>query len=110
MLARSRQLQGIFGLLKPFLHVQILICFVDVYQNHGVLRFSASDLVKNLLLSVFLERPLEEQEEILLTRWSEPIQKPLNRNVDNFINEFLEKNDFIDLKTQSGKKFDKNLG
>ena len=36
MLARSRQLQGIFGLLKPFLHVQILICFVDVYQNHGV--------------------------------------------------------------------------
>ena len=36
MLARSRHLQGIFGLLKPFLHVQILICFVDVYQNHGV--------------------------------------------------------------------------
>ena len=36
MLARSRQLEGIFGLLKPFLHVQILICFVDVYQNHGV--------------------------------------------------------------------------
>ena len=60
-------------------------------------------MVKNLLLSVFLERPLEEQEEILLTRWSEPIQKPLNRNVENFINEFLEKNDFIDLRTQSGK-------
>ena len=38
MLARSRQLQGIFGLLKPFLHVQILICFVDVYQNHGVVK------------------------------------------------------------------------
>ena len=37
MLARSRQLEGIFGLLKPFLHVQILICFVDIYQNHGVL-------------------------------------------------------------------------
>ena len=74
-----------------------------------ILRFSASDLVKNLLLSVFLERPLEEQEEILLTRWSEPIQKPLNRNVDNFINEFLEKNDFIDLKTQSGKIFVKSL-
>ena len=36
MLARSRQLQGIFGLLNPFLHVQILICFVNVYQNHGV--------------------------------------------------------------------------
>ena len=36
MLARSRQLEGIFGLLKPFLLVQILICFVDVYQNHGV--------------------------------------------------------------------------
>ena len=36
MLACSRQLQGIFGLLTPFLHVQILICFVDVYQNHGV--------------------------------------------------------------------------
>ena len=40
MLARSRQLQGIFGLLKPFLHVQILICFVDVYQNHGVQSYS----------------------------------------------------------------------
>ena len=36
MLARSRQLEGIFRLLKPFLHVQILIFFVDVYQNHGV--------------------------------------------------------------------------
>ena len=66
-------------------------------------------MVKNLLLSVFLERPLEEQEEILLTRWSEPIQKPLNRNVDNFINEFLEKNDFIDLRTQSGKKCVANI-
>ena len=42
MLARSRQLQGIFGLLKPFLHVQILICFVDVYQNHGVLYGTAA--------------------------------------------------------------------
>ena len=32
-------LQGhcpLVGLLKPSLHVQILICFVDVYQNHGV--------------------------------------------------------------------------
>ena len=38
MLARSHQLQGIFGLLKPFIHVHILICFVDVYQNHGVVR------------------------------------------------------------------------
>ena len=38
MLARSHQLQGIFGLLKPFIHVHILICFVEVYQNHGVLR------------------------------------------------------------------------
>ena len=36
MLARSRQLQGIFGLLNSFRHVQILICFVDVYQNHSV--------------------------------------------------------------------------
>ena len=36
MLARSHQLQGIFGLLKPFIHVHILICFVEVYQNHGV--------------------------------------------------------------------------
>ena len=44
-----------------------------------------------------------------MTRWTEPIQKPLNRNVDNFINKFLEKNDFIDLKTQSGKIFDNNL-
>ena len=40
MLARSRQLQGIFGVLKPFLHVQILICFVDVYQNHSVRRIT----------------------------------------------------------------------
>ena len=42
MLARSHQLQGIFGLLKPFIHVQILICFVDVYQNHGVIILSLS--------------------------------------------------------------------
>ena len=36
MLARSHQLQGVFGLLKPLLHVHILICFVFVCQNHGV--------------------------------------------------------------------------
>ena len=45
-------------------------------QTEFIPRFSASDLVKNLLLSVFLERPLEEQEQILSTRWTEPIQKP----------------------------------
>ena len=45
MLARSRQLEGIFGLLKPFLHVQILICFVDVYQNHGVCSLMSRDCV-----------------------------------------------------------------
>ena len=49
MLARSRQLQGIFGLLKPFLHVQILICFVDVYQNHGVLWTDCLNTDENVL-------------------------------------------------------------
>ena len=37
MLARSRQLQGIFGLIKPLLHGQILVYFVDVSQNDDVL-------------------------------------------------------------------------
>ena len=36
ILARFRQLQSIFGLLKPLLHGQILICFVDISQNDGV--------------------------------------------------------------------------
>ena len=39
MLARSCHLQGIFRLLKPFLHVQILICFVEVYQKHSVFMY-----------------------------------------------------------------------
>ena len=37
MLARSHQLQSIFRLLKPFLHVQIWCQSVAVFQNHGVL-------------------------------------------------------------------------
>ena len=36
MLARSRQLQSIFGLLKPFLHGQIWCQSVTLFQNHGV--------------------------------------------------------------------------
>ena len=49
MIARSHQLQGIFGLLKPFIHVHILICFVDVYQNHGV-QYVANFLAQTLTL------------------------------------------------------------
>ena len=37
MLARCHQLQSIFRLLKPFLHVQIWCQSVAVFQNHGVL-------------------------------------------------------------------------
>ena len=37
MLARSHQLQSIFGLLKPFLHGQIWCQSVALFQNHGVL-------------------------------------------------------------------------
>ena len=37
MLARSRQLQSIFGLLKPFLHGQIWCQSVAFFQNHGVI-------------------------------------------------------------------------
>ena len=36
MLACSRQLLGIFGFIKPLLHGQILVYFVDVSQNDGV--------------------------------------------------------------------------
>ena len=36
MLARSRQLQSIFGLLKPLLHDQIWCQSVAFFQNHGV--------------------------------------------------------------------------
>ena len=42
MLARCHQLQSIFRLLKPFLHVQIWSQSVAVFQNHGV--FLPSDL------------------------------------------------------------------
>ena len=38
MLARSHQLQSIFRLLKPFLHVQIWCQSVAVFQNLGVLQ------------------------------------------------------------------------
>ena len=38
MLARCHQLQSIFRLLKPFLHVQIWSQSVAVFQNHGVLQ------------------------------------------------------------------------
>ena len=37
MLARCHQLQSIFRLLKPFLHVQIWSQSVAVFQNHGVI-------------------------------------------------------------------------
>ena len=36
--------------------------------------FRACDLVRNLLLSVYAARGLEEQEQLLLERWIEPIE------------------------------------
>ena len=41
-------LQGIFGLLKPLLHVQIWSQSVVVFQNHGVLKSDDSFIYKGL--------------------------------------------------------------
>ena len=43
MLARSHQLQSIFGLSKPFLHGQIWCQSVALFQNHGVVALRLID-------------------------------------------------------------------
>lgn len=40
----------------------------------AAVRFRGSDLVRNLLLSVYAARGLEEQERLLLERWIQPIE------------------------------------
>ena len=58
MLARCHQLQSIFRLLKPFLHVQIWCQSVAFFQNQGV-EYSDSILdVAVLPLIFFLETPI----------------------------------------------------
>ena len=55
MLSCSRQLQGIFGLLKPVLHVKILIWNVSVCFNDGVISPRATDYVPQI--SIFCANP-----------------------------------------------------
>ena len=57
-----------------------------------------------MLLSVFLEKPLTLQEELLSNRWIEPIQKPVGRDLDSFISSFLEEHNFYDLRIKAGVK------
>ena len=52
MLARSRQLQSIFGFLKPFLHGQIWCQSVALLQNHGVWIKGASRDFTVLILTI----------------------------------------------------------
>ena len=52
-------------------------------------KFRAGDLVKNLLISVFIERPMDFQEEIFANKWTQPIQKPVGQHLDEFLDLFL---------------------
>jgi hypothetical protein len=55
-------------------------------------RFRGCDLVRNLLLSVYVARPLADQEALLRTRWLEPIELRCAgaAGLDALIHAFLE--------------------
>ena len=63
MLARSRQLQSIFGLLKPFLYVQIWCQSVIVFQNHGVHAISRKHSIFPII--IFDSYPSREKRNCL---------------------------------------------
>ena len=50
--------------------------------------FQAADLVKNLLLSAFLEKPVQYQDEVYQTLWRINIQESIT-DIDDFLGGFF---------------------
>jgi len=84
-----------------WLQEKSLFGFAALLANNtpGVV-FDAGDLVKNMLLSVFIEKPIEDQEKIFSKKWTNPIQLPLGRKLDHFLSLFLDEKNFKDIRFQ----------
>merc|ERR1711915_946536 len=71
-----------------------------LYNDTPGVNFNAADLVKNLLMSVFIEKSMEEQECLYACQWVHPIQKIIGHDaLDNFLHRFLEQKDFKEILT-----------
>ena len=59
-----------------------------LYNNTPGVNFNAADLVKNLLMSVFIEKSMEEQESLYACQWVHPIQKIIGHDETFFLMTF----------------------
>ena len=66
-----------------------------LFDPHPGVDFSAIDLVRNLLLSGYMENTLEEQEQVLKDLWLDPLEIPhkadkLKKILASFIEEIVK--------------------
>jgi len=77
---------------KSLFGLAALLC-----NNTPGIKFNAGDLVKNLLISAFIEKPMEFQETLFSSNWIQPIQKEVKDHLDDFLDNFLFKENFKDV-------------
>ena len=61
-----------------------------IYNPTPGLNFRASDLVRNLILASYMEKPLSEQELLYREHWFLPIESHLGPRMDEMLKAFLD--------------------
>jgi hypothetical protein len=54
------------------------------------LNFRAADLVRNLMLSCYMDKPIQLQEKVLREFWLEPFERKVGSNMDTVLSSYLQ--------------------
>ena len=72
-------------------------------NNTPGVKFRAGDLVKNLLMSAFIEHPMQIQETLYEDKWIQPIQNHVN-DLDDFLKTFLNEEKFKEVENENSSE------
>jgi len=72
-------------------------------NNTPGVKFRAGDLVKNLLMSAFIEKPMPVQEMLYADKWIQPIQNHV-LDLDDFLKTFLKKENFKEVLNENSSE------
>ena len=72
-------------------------------NNTPGVKFRAGDLVKNLLMSAFIEKPMPVQEKLYADKWIQPIQNHVS-DLDDFLKAFLKEENFKEVLNENSSE------
>ena len=70
--------------------------FASLLKGIPGVKFGAVDLVRNFVMSVFMDQELEEQEQVYKSLWLERVEKPMGggEGVEHWLEMFLSSEGF----------------